>query len=89
MAAGGDRESSAVSGRFSASDLAHHLIAKAGTSHGLCSLLGCRDGTLALEILRGSQFFLHVQDPRQTMVAATAKVLDTNGLYGTRVLAHV
>ena len=67
MAAGGDRESSAASGRFSASDLAHHLIAKAGTSHGLCSLLGCRDAALALEILRGSQFFLHVQDPRQTI----------------------
>jgi outer membrane protein assembly factor BamB/ubiquinone/menaquinone biosynthesis C-methylase UbiE len=83
-AAGGDRESSAAETR----ELAHHLIAKAGASHGLCSLLGCQDGALALEILRDSQFFLHVQDPRQARVAVAAKALDTEGLYGTRVLVE-
>ena len=87
-AVGVDKESSTAPERLDARDLARHLIAKAGTSHGLCSLLGCRDGTLALEIVRGSQFFLHVQDPRQTMVAGAAKALDTDGLYGTRVLVE-
>jgi outer membrane protein assembly factor BamB/ubiquinone/menaquinone biosynthesis C-methylase UbiE len=69
-------------------DLAHHLITKAGTSRGLCSLLGCRDGTLALELVQGSQFFLHVQDPHAATVAAAQKVLDVDGLYGTRVLVE-
>jgi len=87
-AVGVDKEPSTAPERLDARDLARHLIAKAGTSHGLCSLLGCRDGTLALEIVRGSQFFLHVQDPRQTMVAGAAKALDTDGLYGTRVLVE-
>jgi outer membrane protein assembly factor BamB/SAM-dependent methyltransferase len=77
-----------ASGRFEARNLAHHLIAKAGTSRGLCSLLGCRDATLALEILRGSQLFLHVQDPQGTVAAAAQKALDSNGLYGTRVLVE-
>jgi SAM-dependent methyltransferase len=69
-------------------DLAHHLIAKAGTSHGLCSLLGCRDAALALEIVRDSQFFVHIQEPQPEAVAAARKALDTDGLYGTRVLVE-
>ncbi len=69
-------------------DLAHHLITKAGRSRGLCALLGCQDGTLALEIVRGSQFFLYVQDPRAATVAAAQKTLDVDGLYGTRVLVE-
>ena len=69
-------------------DLAHHLITKAGTSRGLCSLLGCEDGTLALELVRGSQFFLYVQDPRPATVAAAQQALDVDGLYGIRVLVE-
>ena len=69
-------------------DLAHHLITKAGTSRGLWSLLGCRGGTLALELVRGSQSFLHVQDPRGATIADAQKTLDVDGLYGTRVLAE-
>jgi SAM-dependent methyltransferase len=67
-------------------DLAHHLITKAGTSRGLCLLLGSEDGALALELVRGSWYFLYVQDPRGATVAAAHKALDVNGLYGTRVL---
>jgi len=69
-------------------ELAHHLLAKAGTSHGLCSLLGCEGGTFALELVRGSQFFLYVQDSRPAVVAAAQKALDVDGLYGTRVLVE-
>jgi len=69
-------------------DIAHHLITKAGTSRGLCSLLGCEGGTLALELVRDSQFFLYVQDPRGATVAAAYKALDVDGLYGTRVLVE-
>ena len=78
---------SAGSGR-SDRDLAHHLITKTGTSRGLCSLLGCEGGTLVLELVQGSQFFLHVQDPRPATVAAAQKALDVDGLYGTRVLVE-
>ena len=69
-------------------DLAHHLITKAGTSRGLWSLLGCRGGTLALELVRDSQSFLYVQDPREATVADAQKALDVDGLYGTRVLVE-
>ncbi len=70
------------------SDLANHLINKAGTSRGLCSLLGCRDGKLVLELVRGSKFFVYVQDPREATVAAAQKTLDVDGLYGRRVLVE-
>ncbi|MHC4642029.1 MAG: class I SAM-dependent methyltransferase, partial [Planctomycetota bacterium] len=69
-------------------DLAHQLITKAGTSRGLCSLLECQGGKLELEIVRGSQFFLYVQDPREAAVAAAQKALDIDGLYGRRVLVE-
>ncbi|MHC4109483.1 MAG: outer membrane protein assembly factor BamB family protein [Planctomycetota bacterium] len=70
------------------SDLAHQLITKAGTSRGLCSLLGCESGTLALELVRGSQFFVYVQNPREATAAAAQKTLDVDGLYGRRVLVE-
>ena len=69
-------------------DLAHQLITKAGTSRGLCSLLGCQGGQLELEIVRGSQFFVYVQDPREAAVAAAQKALDVDGLYGRRILVE-
>jgi len=69
-------------------DLAHQLITKAGTSRGLCVLLGCEDGALALELVRKSGFFLYVQDPRPGPVAAVQKTLDVDGLYGSRVLVE-
>ncbi len=69
-------------------DLADHLVTMSGISRGLCSLLGCRDGTLALELVQGSQLFLYVQDPRGATVSAAQKTLDVDGLYGTRVLAE-
>ncbi len=72
----------------SESDLAHQLITKAGTSRGLCSLLGSEGGTLALELVRGSQFFVYVQDPREATVAAAQKTLDVDGLYGRRILVE-
>jgi len=67
-------------------DLAHHLINKVGMSRGLCSLLGCQDSTLALELVQCSQFFVYVQDPHQASVTDAQKTLDINGIYGTRVI---
>ena len=69
-------------------DLARHLVTKAGTSRGLCSLLGCQDGALALELVQGSHFFLHVQARRPATVAAAQARLDVDGLYGTRVVVE-
>jgi len=77
-----------LAGTPAGSDLARHLIQKAGVSHGLCSVLGSRDGALALELVRGSEFFVHVQDPEEATVVAARKTLDVNGLYGTRVLVE-
>ncbi len=69
-------------------ELADHLITMSGISRGLCSLLGCRDGRLALELVQGGRFFLYVQDPRGATVSAAQATLDVDGLYGTRVLAE-
>ena len=77
-----------VSAGESVHDLADHLITMAGTSRGLCSLLGCRDGTLALELVKGSRFFLYVQDQRKATVSKAQKTLDVDGFYGTRVLVE-
>lgn len=81
-------ETTSAGSGISDRELAHHLLTKAGTSHGLCSLLGCEGGTLALELVRGSQFFLYVQDLRPAVVVAAQKALDVDGLYGTRVLVE-
>ena len=81
-------ETTSAGSGISERELAHHLLTKAGTSHGLCSLLGCEGGTFALELVRGSQFFLYVQDSRPAVVAAAQKALDVDGLYGTRVLVE-
>jgi outer membrane protein assembly factor BamB len=64
------------------------VLTKAGTPRGLFSLLGCGDERLAMELVRGSQFLLHVQDPREGTVADLRKALDVDGLYGTRVLVE-
>jgi len=77
-----------VSAGESVHDLADHLITMADTSCGLCSLLGCRDGTLALELVKGSRFFLYVQDQRRATVSKAQKTLDVDGFYGTRVLVE-
>jgi len=69
-------------------DLAGHLIKKAGISRGLCVLLGCRYDQLALALVKNNPFFLYVEDPRESVVAAAQKTLDVDGLYGTRVLVE-
>jgi outer membrane protein assembly factor BamB len=73
---------------ISEGDLAHQLITKAGTTRGLCSLLGCQGGKLELALIQGSRFFVYVQDPREAAVVAAQKALDVDGIYGRRVLVE-
>jgi len=69
-------------------DLAAHLIKKAGISRGLCVLLGGVDGKLALALVKNNPLFLYVEDPRESAVVGAQKILDVDGLYGTRVMVE-
>ena len=68
------------------SALAKHLVGKVGVTHGLCSILGCGDGTLALEIARSSDLIVHVREPVSAAVAGARDVCDVDGLYGKRLI---
>jgi SAM-dependent methyltransferase len=71
-----------------ASPLAKHLVDKAGMTHGVCSLLSPFDERLALDVVRSSQFLVHVVDTRESAVAALRAAADRTGLYGTRLVAE-
>ena len=68
--------------------LVEHLIDIAGISRGVCSVLGCGDGKVALELARAEGFFVHVLDPDTAGVEATRRILDSQGLHGTRAVTE-
>jgi outer membrane protein assembly factor BamB/SAM-dependent methyltransferase len=68
--------------------LAGHLAGMGGITQGVCSVLGCQDGKLALELARRSDFLLHVWEPSVAAVAAARQLLDSEGLYGERALVE-
>jgi len=68
--------------------LAKHLVEKGGEVRGLCALLGSGDGALALSVARASEFLVHVLEPDASAVDAARKLVDSQGLYGQRVLVE-
>jgi len=68
--------------------LAKHLVEKGGVRRGLCAVLSCGDGETALEIARSSELLIHVQDSDASAVDAARKLLDSEGLYGKRVVVE-
>ena len=68
--------------------LAQRLLAAGGMRSGVCAVLGCRDGSLALDIARASDFLVHVQEPDAGLVRALRQAAHAEGLYGTRVVVE-
>jgi len=68
--------------------LARHFVERGGVTDGICSVLGCGDGKLALEIVRSSNFLVHAQDPVTAAVTTAQKTVDVDGLYVKRVVVE-
>ncbi len=64
------------------------LLATAGISQGVCSLLSLCDNKIAPELLKESSFFLHVLESSKNRAALFQKELDHDGQYGTRVVVE-
>ena len=60
-----------------------------GTSEGYCVALGLGTGRLVEELLKQSAFHIVVVEPDARKVDAFRRRMDTAGVYGTRVVAHV
>jgi SAM-dependent methyltransferase len=69
-------------------DLANRIVEMAGMSRGICLILGCRDGKVALELARRSDFLVHVWEPAGAAVTAARQLLDSEGLHGERVVVE-
>jgi outer membrane protein assembly factor BamB len=70
------------------SALAAHLTKLAGTSRGVCSVLGCEDGKVALALARQTEFLVHVWEPRASAVAAARELAGGEGLLGERIIVE-
>ena len=68
------------------SALVAHLVEMSGISGGVCSVLGCDDAELALELARSGRFFVHVQDTSDSTLASARSMVDVEGLYGKSVV---
>lgn len=68
---------------------ASEILQAGGIREGYGVLLGCGDGTLALELARQSKLHLLAIDADAHNVAKARKLLAQAGLYGTRVTVHL
>jgi len=64
--------------------LADHLVEKGGTPAGICAVLRCGDGGLAVALAksRRAKMWVYTQDARPDMVAVARKAADAAGLLG-------
>ena len=68
---------------------AKKMLAVCGQPKGYCISLGLGSGSLVTELLRQSDMHVIVIDPNAKKVHAFRRRMDSAGLYGTRVAAHV
>ncbi|KPL10708.1 hypothetical protein AMJ85_05340 [candidate division BRC1 bacterium SM23_51] len=71
-----------------AAKIAKQLVEKAGVTKGLCSVVGCGDGTLLVAIAKGSGFLVHAIDQDDSAAAAARATVDDAGLHVTRVVVE-
>lgn len=64
---------------------ARAYLEELGTARGLCVVLGDPQGTLSLELARGSDLTVFVQSPQPGEVDSARKAADAAGLLGTRI----
>ncbi len=70
------------------SSLAKRLVERGDSQKGLCAMLGGGEPRLALEVARGSELLVYVQEPDASAVEAARKSLDAEGLYGRRIVVE-
>ena len=70
------------------SDLAEHLVAKTGVARGICVILDCGDGELAVEIAQTGRFLVHALDGREESVAAAREKAGAAGLDIQRLIVE-
>ncbi len=68
--------------------LAKHIVEKGGVVRGLSAVLLSGDGVLPREVARFSELLLHVLEPDASAVDAARKLVDSEGLYGKRVVVE-
>ncbi|MBW7995125.1 MAG: PQQ-binding-like beta-propeller repeat protein [Candidatus Glassbacteria bacterium] len=68
---------------------AREIIERTGVTEGYCVDLGCGDGRLAFELARLTNLRIYAVDPDPERVARARRLLDSAGLYGTRVTVHL
>lgn len=71
-----------------AASVAKHLVGKAGISQGICSVVGCDDPALALEVVESSGFLVHVLTPTGQDAAAVHQAADKAGIGLGRLIAE-
>lgn len=64
------------------------IVESSGVDRGYCLVLGCHRGLLAVELARRTRLQVIVVEPDAEKVDALRRVLDSSGLYGTRVAVH-
>jgi len=72
-----------------AAETAQGFLDEAGISRGVCAVIGCEDGKLALALVRNSGLTVHVTDDRPEAVAAARKAVDVDGLWCRRVVVEL
>lgn len=67
---------------------AEEIIRETGITRGFCLVAGSEDGCLAYEIAKQSDLNVYCIEPDVAKVEASRKLLDSAGLYGSRVTVH-
>ena len=70
------------------SELVGHLLEMSDTTQGICSVVGCADGSLPVELGRPEGLLVHVWEPDAAVVPTARKLADEEGLHGTRVVVE-
>jgi outer membrane protein assembly factor BamB len=68
---------------------AAEIVERSDITEGYCVDLGCGDGSLALELARRTELYIHAIDSDPENVAAARRRLEAAGLYGARVTVHL
>jgi len=69
-------------------ELARHLVDMAGVPPGICSVLGCDDVRVGVELARPGGFLVHVVDPRNAAVTAARGNTDVERIHGKGILVE-
>jgi SAM-dependent methyltransferase len=67
---------------------AGEIVKESGITHGYCIDVGCGDGALTYEIAKRTNLYIVAVDPDPENVQKAREILDSAGLYGSRVVVH-